>query len=80
TRLGALGPALAAQGRAMANLPDINKQSLAGALATATHGTGAKLQALHGDVTGLRLITPGGQVIDCDADHRPEIFQAAKVS
>ena len=80
TRLGALGPALAAKGRAMANLPDINKQSLAGALATATHGTGAKLQALHGDVTGLRLVTPSGQVIDCDATHRPEIFQAAKVS
>jgi FAD-linked oxidoreductase len=64
----------------MANLPDINKQSLAGALATATHGTGARLQALHGDVTALRLITPRGQVIDCDVAHEPEIFQAAKVS
>ncbi len=80
TRLGALGPALAAKGRAMANLPDINKQSLAGALATATHGTGARLQALHGDVTGLRLVTPGGEVIDCDATREPEIFQAARVS
>ncbi len=80
TRLGALGPAFAAKGRAMANLPDINKQSLAGALATATHGTGMTLQALHGDVTGLRLITANGRVIDCDASREPEIFQAAKVS
>jgi len=80
TRLGALGPALAAKGRAMANLPDINKQSLAGALATATHGTGVKLQALHGDVTALRLVTPSGRVIDCDASQESEIFQAAKVS
>ena len=80
TRLGALGPVLAAKGRAMANLPDINKQSLAGALATATHGTGIKLQALHGDVTALRLVTPNGRVIDCDANREPEIFQAAKVS
>jgi len=80
TRLGALGPALAAKGRAMANLPDINKQSLAGALATATHGTGSKLQALHGDVTGLRLVTPDGLVIDCSPDSNAEIFQAARVS
>lgn len=80
TRLGALGPALAAKGRAMANLPDINKQSVAGALATATHGTGVRLQALHGDVTALRLVTQSGRVIDCDASRDPEIFQAARVS
>jgi FAD-linked oxidoreductase len=80
TRLGALGPALAAKGRAMANLPDINKQALAGALATGTHGTGATLKALHGDVTALRLVTPKGQVIDCGEHRDADIFQAAKVS
>ncbi|HQT55331.1 MAG TPA: FAD-binding protein, partial [Phenylobacterium sp.] len=51
TRLGALGPALAAKGRAMPNLPDINKQSLGGAIGTGTHGTGTTLKALHGDIT-----------------------------
>ena len=80
TRLGALGPALAAKGRAMANLPDINKQALAGALATGTHGTGATLKALHGDVAALRLITPKGEVIDCGAHRDADVFQAAKVS
>ncbi|MBO9560774.1 MAG: FAD-binding protein [Caulobacter sp.] len=80
TRLGALGPALAAKGRAMANLPDINKQALAGALATGTHGTGAGLKALHGDVTALRLVTPKGEVIDCGEHRDADIFQAAKVS
>jgi len=80
TRLGALGPALAAKGRAMANLPDINKQSLGGALGTATHGTGRTLKAIHGDVTALTLVTAGGQVIDCDAGVRPEVFSAARVS
>lgn len=80
TRLGALGPALAARGRAMANLPDINKQSLAGAMATATHGTGQGLKALHGDVVGLTLVTAEGETIECDAVRRPEVFQAAKVS
>ena len=80
TRLGALGPALAAKGRAMANLPDINKQALAGALATGTHGTGARVKALHGDVTALRLVTPKGEVIDCAEHRNADVFQAAKVS
>jgi len=80
TRLGALGPALAEKGRAMANLPDINKQSLGGALGTATHGTGRTLKAIHGDVTALTLVTPDGKVLDCDAKTRPELFSAARVS
>lgn len=80
TRLGALGPLLAEKGRALPNLPDINKQSLGGALGTATHGTGQRIAAIHGDVTGLRLVTPAGEVIDADATQNPEVFQAARVS
>ena len=80
TRLGALGPTLAAKGRAMANLPDINKQALAGALATGTHGTGARIKALHGDVVALRLVTAKGEVIDCGEHRDADVFQAAKVS
>lgn len=80
TRLGDLGPALAAKGRAMANLPDINKQSLGGALGTATHGTGTTLKAIHGDVQALTLVTATGVVLDCDARTRPDLFSAAKVS
>jgi FAD-linked oxidoreductase len=80
TRLGALGPALAEKGRAMANLPDINKQSLAGAIGTATHGTGAKLTAIHADVTELALVTADGALIECSATRRPEVLEAAKVS
>jgi FAD-linked oxidoreductase len=80
TRLGALGPLLAEKGRALPNLPDINKQSLGGALGTATHGTGQTIAAIHGDVTGLRLVTPTGRVIDADRATNPEVFQAARVS
>lgn len=80
TRLGALGPALAARDRAMPNLPDINKQSLGGALATATHGTGKHLAALHGDVVGLRLATASGDILECDVEKNRDIFSAAHVS
>lgn len=80
TRLGALGPALAERGRAMANLPDINKQSLGGCLGTATHGTGQALKAIHGDVTALRLATVSGEILACDAAQNPDVFAAARVA
>ncbi len=80
TRLGTLGPALADKGRAMANLPDINKQSLGGALGTATHGTGKNLPAIHGDVTALRLVTVDGSIVECSALKDADIFNAARVS
>lgn len=79
TRLSALGPALAAIGQEMPNLPDINKQTLAGAIATATHGTGKGLTALHGEVTALKLVTPAGEIVECSRDTRPELFHSARV-
>ncbi|MBP8248214.1 MAG: FAD-binding protein [Phenylobacterium sp.] len=80
TRLGALGPALAAKGRAMPNLPDINKQSLGGAIGTGTHGTGTAFKAIHGDITALRLATVSGEILDCDATRNADVFNAARVS
>lgn len=80
TRLGDLGPALAGVGQEMANLPDINKQSLGGALGTGTHGTGRALKAIHGDVLSFRLATPKGDVISCDRTNNADIFNAARVN
>jgi FAD-linked oxidoreductase len=79
TRLADLGSALAALGQCMPNLPDVNKQSLGGALATATHGSGVATPALHGQVTRFRLATPAAGVIECSKDQHPEIFDAARV-
>jgi FAD-linked oxidoreductase len=79
TRLGDLGSALAALGQCMPSLPDINKQSLGGALATATHGSGMHLRALHGEVMGFRLATPAAGVVECSKDQNAEIFGAARV-
>ena len=80
SRLGDMGPALAAIGQAMINLPDIDRQTLAGATATATHGTGIGFQSLSGYVTDFRLITPAGEVLDLDAENDPDMFNAARVS
>lgn len=80
TRLGDLGPALAKIGQEMPNLPDINKQSLGGALGTATHGTGRAFKAIHGEVTALRLVTPRGEVMECSRTRNAEVFDAARVN
>lgn len=79
-RLGDIGPALEQAGQAMFNLPDIDRQTLAGATATATHGTGIDFKCLSGYVTGLRLITPSGDQLDIDAKSDPDLFNAARVS
>ena len=80
TRLALLGPALAANGQAMPNLPDIDYQTLGGAIATSTHGTGALLGSLSSCVVGLSLATPRGEVLECDAVRNAEVFQAARTS
>jgi FAD-linked oxidoreductase len=80
TRLGDIGQPLEDAGQAMFNLPDIDRQTLAGATATATHGTGIKFQCLSGYVESLRLVTPSGEQIDVDATSDPDLFNAARVS
>ena len=80
TQLGAMGDPLHELGQAMPNMPDIDEQTLAGSMATATHGSGAKLPALHANVQGLRLVTPNGEVIDCSRDKNTDVFKAAQVS
>jgi L-gulono-1,4-lactone dehydrogenase len=59
-----LGPALAERGLALENQGDVDAQTIAGAIATATHGTGGRFANLSSMVTGLRLVTAGGDVVD----------------
>ncbi len=66
-------------GLAMPNLGDIDQQTLAGALATGTHGTGARLGGLATQVAALELLLPDGTVRSCSAADSPELFAAARV-
>jgi len=59
--LAALNADLAARGLALPNLGDIDAQSLAGALATGTHGTGVRLPNLSAQVEALELIDGTGE-------------------
>jgi FAD-linked oxidoreductase len=74
-----LGPLLADQGLALENQGDVDPQTIAGAIATATHGTGAAFRNISAQVARLRLVTAAGEVLECSADEDPELFRAARV-
>ena len=79
-RLRDLCDELAAVGLAMPNLGDINAQSIAGAISTATHGTGAGLGNLATTIVGMELVTGTGEVITCDAvAPDPDLLRVARV-
>jgi L-gulono-1,4-lactone dehydrogenase len=72
-----LGEALAARGLAMENQGDVDPQTVAGAIATATHGTGGRFRNLSAQVVGVRLVTGAGEIRDIrDGDE----LRAARVS
>ncbi len=79
TRLRDLHGMLAAHGLAMENLGDIDAQTIAGALATGTHGTGLRFGGLATQVRGLELVLADGSVVICSPAERPELFSAAAV-
>lgn len=80
TRLGDIGAPLAKNDQALLNMPDIDEQSLAGALATATHGTGQNLGCMSSFVEGLKLVTANGDIIECNRTKNSDIFHAARVN
>lgn len=78
TTLGAASQLAYGVGQSIANESDINTQSLAGAISTATHGTGTQLHSLSHYVKSLRLMTPDGQMHLIDKDS--PLFYAARCS
>jgi L-gulono-1,4-lactone dehydrogenase len=78
-KLHELGGLLAEHGMAMENLGDIAVQSLAGAISTATHGTGLRYPNLSMQVGALRIVTASGEILTVD-DSDPEVFRAARVA
>jgi FAD-linked oxidoreductase len=80
TTIRELNAALAALGLAMANLGDIDAQTVSGAISTGTHGTGAGLGGIATQVAGLELVLADGSVVSCSAEENPDLFGAARVS
>ena len=75
-----LNLALDAHGLALENLGDIDKQSIAGATATGTHGTGVSLRNLSGPIQAVELMRADGTMVKVDAQSDPDAWCAARVS
>ncbi len=80
SKLYEIGEPLRLAGLSMENLGDIDRQSLAGAISTGTHGTGHGICNLSNQVVALRLVTADGESLDCSAERDSEIFKSAQVS
>jgi FAD-linked oxidoreductase len=78
-RLERFNALLAQHGLALTNMGDIAVQSLAGATATGTHGTGRASGALSGQIRGLEMVLADGEVVTCSPDENAELFAGARV-
>jgi len=77
--IASLGEALWQAGLSIANQGDVDVQSIAGAIATGTKGSGTAFGSLSSAVTSMRLIDGRGEVVDIDQKDA-EALAAAQVS
>jgi FAD/FMN-containing dehydrogenase len=78
TRIADLGAPLWQHGLGLANQGDIDGQTIAGAVATGTHGSGLTLGSISSTLVGARLATANGDVVEVEPGS--ELLRAAQVS
>ena len=79
TPLHVLNELLHHLGLALHNMGDIDRQTVAGAISTGTHGTGGHRASLSAQVCALELVTSTGSVVHTSASENPDLFAAARV-
>lgn len=67
-------------GMAMPNLGSIDNQSIAGAIATATHGSSTRHGILSQSVLSLKIMLADGREVTCSSEENQDLFRAALVS
>ena len=80
TRLYDLDQFLQPLNQSLMQQGDIDQQSLAGAVSTGTHGTGADLYCISGYVEQFELLTASGELLQCSPTENSDIFNAGRVS
>jgi len=76
TRLHQMPRLLAPFGLAMTNLGDIDRQSIAGAISTGTHGTGLRFGGISTQVVGATLVTGTGELLTIGEHENAELLPA----
>ena len=77
--LGDLNRRLDQRGLALENLGDIDRQTLAGAISTATHGTGIRFGNMPSRVVSMEVVAADGTLRELSADSDPDGWRAARV-
>lgn len=80
TYIETLSASLAKHGFGFSNLGSISQQTIAGLISTASHGSGIHFPAMSAYVRALDVVCPlasGTQVVHCDRDERPDLFNAS---
>ncbi|MBN9606359.1 MAG: FAD-binding protein [Actinomycetales bacterium] len=80
TNLYQLPELLAPHGLALQNMGDIDRQTIAGATSTGTHGTGLAFGGLATQITALALVTAAGEVLRISERENAELLPAARVA
>ena len=79
TRLFNLGGPLLDAGRALLNQGDIDRQALAGAVSTGTHGTGRKYGSFSAAVRAMEIMRADGELVTIDTSE-PLRLRAASLA
>jgi FAD/FMN-containing dehydrogenase len=80
TKLKDLGAELQQKGLALHNYGDVDVQTIAGAVATGTHGTGRQLRNLASMLVGARVVTGSGQSREFSVEREPDVIRGLRVS
>ncbi|MEI5583165.1 MULTISPECIES: D-arabinono-1,4-lactone oxidase [unclassified Agromyces] len=79
TPLHRLPKLLEPYGLAMANMGDIDRQTISGAVSTGTHGTGLAYGGLATQVVGATVVTGTGSLLRVNPDEHPELLPAVQL-
>ena len=66
-------------GLAFENLGDIDRQTLAGSIATGTHGTGARFRSVSAQIEAVDLVLADGSSLEISAESDPAGLAAARI-
>ncbi|MFC4241959.1 D-arabinono-1,4-lactone oxidase [Gryllotalpicola reticulitermitis] len=79
TRLWQLPRLLAPYGLALENMGDIDRQTIAGATSTGTHGTGGSFAGLAAQLVGVTLVTGDGELLRVSDTENAELLPAVRL-
>ncbi len=78
TPLHELNAALDRLDLSLHNMGDVDEQTVAGAISTATHGTGGHVASLSAQVAGLEMVVGDGSVVHADAEQNADVLDLAR--